>query len=137
MRVDTNPKMRACAKARGVACALSLLSSAAAITGCAVGPKYAAPPAPVPTEWQQKADARITIQVGADNAWWRVFGDTTLEQLIQIAYHQNLPLQTAGLRIAGARAELGIAIGQQYPQFQRGRQRVRRGIEQAVGQHRH
>ena len=38
--------------------------------------------------------------------------------MIQLAYRQNLPLQIAGLRIMEARARLGIAIGQQYPQQQ-------------------
>jgi NodT family efflux transporter outer membrane factor (OMF) lipoprotein len=35
-----------------------------------------------------------------------------------MAYHQDLPLQTAALRIAGGRAQLGIAVGRQYPQLQ-------------------
>jgi outer membrane protein TolC len=38
--------------------------------------------------------------------------------LIDTAYSENLPLQIAGLRILEARARLGIAVGQQYPQFQ-------------------
>jgi len=114
----TNPTPALARKRSGAACALSVLIYVAAMTGCAVGPKYTAPPTPVPSEWQQKSDARIVNRANADSAWWGVFSDPTLNQLIQIAYHQNLPLETAGLRIMGARAELGIAIGQQYPQFQ-------------------
>jgi NodT family efflux transporter outer membrane factor (OMF) lipoprotein len=41
-----------------------------------------------------------------------------LDTLIDTAYAQNLPLQIAGLRILEARAELGIATGQLYPQVQ-------------------
>ncbi|MGD8619485.1 MAG: efflux transporter outer membrane subunit, partial [Gammaproteobacteria bacterium] len=44
--------------------------------------------------------------------------DPVLNTLIQQAYEQNLPLQVAGLRIMQARAQLGIAIGSQYPQVQ-------------------
>jgi NodT family efflux transporter outer membrane factor (OMF) lipoprotein len=60
----------------------------------------------------------LTNDAGADSAWWHVFADSTLDQLIQLAYHQNLPLQAAGVRIMEARAQLGIAIGNQYPQVQ-------------------
>jgi NodT family efflux transporter outer membrane factor (OMF) lipoprotein len=38
--------------------------------------------------------------------------------LIQLAYQQNLTLRVAGLRIMEARAVLGIATGNQYPQVQ-------------------
>jgi NodT family efflux transporter outer membrane factor (OMF) lipoprotein len=50
--------------------------------------------------------------------WWTGFNDPILNQLVESAYQQNLPLQIAGLRILEARAELGIAIGFQYPQQQ-------------------
>jgi len=49
-------------------------------------------------------------------AWWKAFDDPALDSLIELAYHQNLSLQVAGLRILEARAQLGIAIGQQYPE---------------------
>lgn len=41
--------------------------------------------------------------------------------MIQTAADQNLDLQVAGLRILEARARLGIAVGQQYPQLQQAR----------------
>jgi NodT family efflux transporter outer membrane factor (OMF) lipoprotein len=40
--------------------------------------------------------------------------------LIQIAYNQNLTLVAAGTRVLQARAELGVAIGEFYPQIQHG-----------------
>ena len=43
------------------------------------------------------------------------FNDPALDRLIEVAYRQNLPLQIAGLRILEARAQLGIAHGQQWP----------------------
>lgn len=54
----------------------------------------------------------------ADTTLWRSFHDPTLDQLVLSAYHQNLPLQAAGVRIMEARAQLGIAVGNQYPQVQ-------------------
>jgi outer membrane protein TolC len=50
--------------------------------------------------------------------WWKLFNDPVLNALIAKAYKQNLPLQVAGLRILEARAQLGIAVGLQYPQTQ-------------------
>ena len=40
--------------------------------------------------------------------------------LIQIAYNQNLTLESAGTQVLQARAVLGIAIGITYPQVQQG-----------------
>jgi NodT family efflux transporter outer membrane factor (OMF) lipoprotein len=91
---------------------------ALALGGCAVGPKYVKPSSPINSNWTEKADTLITTRTPADSAWWRAFSDTTLDQLVHLAYRQNLTLRIAGLRIMEARAQLGIAVGQQYPQIQ-------------------
>src|SRR4029079_14250465 len=52
--------------------------------------------------------------------WWEGFRDPTLNKLIQIAYNQNLTLESAGTKVLQARAVLGIAIGITYPQVQQG-----------------
>ena len=48
--------------------------------------------------------------------WWKVFNDPTLDRLIETAYRENLNLRVAGVRVLAARAQLGIATGQLYPQ---------------------
>jgi NodT family efflux transporter outer membrane factor (OMF) lipoprotein len=53
-----------------------------------------------------------------DSLWWTVFGDSTLNHLVGLAYHQNLSLQIAGVRIMEARAQLAVAVGRQFPQVQ-------------------
>ena len=53
--------------------------------------------------------------------WWTVFHDPVLNRLIEIAYNQNLTLVSAGTRVLEARAQLGVAIGEFYPQLQQGR----------------
>jgi NodT family efflux transporter outer membrane factor (OMF) lipoprotein len=95
-----------------------VLSLVAGLAGCTVGPKYVHPTTPVHDEWSPKGDTRVVTQTGADSAWWRVFNDTTLEHLIEMAYQQDLTLQIAGVRIMQSRAQLGLAVGRQYPQFQ-------------------
>ncbi|HEY7209479.1 MAG TPA: efflux transporter outer membrane subunit [Bryobacteraceae bacterium] len=92
------------------------------LTGCVVGPHYVKPALNINKSWstagnpQTAGRAQILTQSPADSTWWKAFNDPTLEQLIQLAYRQNLPLLVAGLRIMEARAILGIAIGNQYPQ---------------------
>jgi NodT family efflux transporter outer membrane factor (OMF) lipoprotein len=50
--------------------------------------------------------------------WWKSFSDPVLNRLIDIAYAQNLTLLSAGTRVIEARAALGIAVGEFYPQSQ-------------------
>ena len=53
-----------------------------------------------------------------DKDWWTVYHDPTLDRLIDLAYDQNLTLMAAGTRVLEARATLGVAIGEFYPQTQ-------------------
>ena len=87
--------------------------------GCTmVGPDYVKPEPPAPEDWMESSDPKIQSKEADFSDWWTVFNDPILNDLIQAAYEQNLPLQIAGLRIYEARAQLGIAFGFQYPQTQ-------------------
>jgi NodT family efflux transporter outer membrane factor (OMF) lipoprotein len=97
---------------------VTFVSAVLTLTGCAVGPHYAKPALNVNDRWSATGGPQISTQTAADSAWWKAFNDPALEQLIQLAYSQNLPLQVAGLRIMEARAEVRIAIGKRYPQTQ-------------------
>jgi NodT family efflux transporter outer membrane factor (OMF) lipoprotein len=83
-----------------------------------VGPDYVKPTPPEPDKWLEGSDPKIEGKEADFSQWWTVFNDPVLNELIQAAYQQNLPLQIAGLRIYEARAQLGIAFGFQYPQQQ-------------------
>src|SRR6185312_16347751 len=87
----------------GAALALSL-------TSCMVGPDYVKPELHVNESWSTTNGPRIVAEPAEDSAWWKTFNDPALEQLIELAYSQNLPLQVAGLRIMEARALLAIAV---------------------------
>ncbi|HLK90126.1 MAG TPA: efflux transporter outer membrane subunit [Polyangia bacterium] len=89
-----------------------------ALAGCAVGPDFTKPAASVPEAWHGAGDQRLALQPETDSQWWKSLADPTLDRLIELAYQQNLPLQIAGLRILEARAQLGVATGQQFPQIQ-------------------
>jgi NodT family efflux transporter outer membrane factor (OMF) lipoprotein len=85
---------------------------------CKVGPEYGAPPAPVASHWIDYTNPRVRSEEQDLSNWWRVFNDPTLDYLMHTAYQQNLTLRVAGTRILEARAQLGIARGEFFPQTQ-------------------
>jgi NodT family efflux transporter outer membrane factor (OMF) lipoprotein len=88
------------------------------VQGCLLGPDFKTPSALVAERWLEQANKSVDSTSAEHRDWWAVFNDPTLTRLIQLAYQQNLPLRTAGVRVLEARARLGIAIGEFYPQQQ-------------------
>jgi NodT family efflux transporter outer membrane factor (OMF) lipoprotein len=82
-----------------------------------VGPDYTTPPVSLSKTWLEADDQRVKTEP-TPQCWWEVFNDPTLNRLIETAYRENLSLEQAGTRVLEARAQLGIAIGQWYPQQQ-------------------
>jgi NodT family efflux transporter outer membrane factor (OMF) lipoprotein len=86
--------------------------------GCAVGPNFKRPDVTLAQAWSAQSDPRINTQAATNSLWWQSLNDPVLDRLVERAYHQNLTLQMAGLRIVESRAQFGIAYGRQYPQLQ-------------------
>ena len=88
--------------------ALIVATGAVLLAGCAVGPDYAAPPAPSATAFMARPEvaARAATPAPAD-AWWRGFNDPVLDRLVDRALAQNLDLVQAAARVTQARAGLG------------------------------
>jgi NodT family efflux transporter outer membrane factor (OMF) lipoprotein len=89
--------------------------------GCLVGPDFSRPAAPVADKWLEASNSSVDTRNQEYRDWWSVFNDPALNRLIEIAYDQNLTLVSAGTRVLEARAQLGVAIGEFYPQVQQGR----------------
>jgi len=101
--------------------AIALLAPALfAFAGCMVGPDFQRPKATVSPNWQDTSDPRVSRDSATYRDWWRAFNDPVLDSLVERAYRSNLTLQSAGVRVMQARAQLGIAIGDFYPQTQQG-----------------
>ena len=83
--------------------------------GCAVGPGYRAPTPALPDMWHEAAAGGLAPGEADVQAWWDVFRDKTLSDLIGHAAHGNLDLRLAVLRIREARALRGIAAGELLP----------------------
>jgi NodT family efflux transporter outer membrane factor (OMF) lipoprotein len=90
----------------------------AALSGCSVGPEYIRPSVSEPKVWIDETNPAVNTAKSDLTEWWTVFQDPILNELIEKAYSSNPGLQIAGLRILEARAELGILVGNQYPQQQ-------------------
>jgi outer membrane protein TolC len=96
---------------RTVACA-SILTVLCACT--VVGPEYEGVKAPaLPTSWDTAAAAADSKET---SAWWLLFEDAALTDLVERGAKQNLSLEAAGLRIVQSRAALGISDSLLYPQ---------------------
>jgi len=82
-----------------------------------VGPNYRRPCVCPPPSWEEE-NQEVSERAPSEFAWWEALNDQALNQLIYIGYNQNIPLTIAGLRVMQARAQLGIAIGNFFPQQQ-------------------
>ncbi len=89
--------------------------AAVALAACSFAPKYVRPEAGVPAEYrfaQPKEAASI-----ADLPWWELFKDPVLQDLIHAAVANNQDLVLAAARVDEARAFVGIAKADFYPQI--------------------
>jgi multidrug efflux system outer membrane protein len=80
--------------------------------GCAIGPDFERPAVPEPAAWTQPADAGASI---ADLAWWQVYGDPVLQDLIRTALAANRDVAIAAARVEEAAAVLGFVRSDQFP----------------------
>lgn len=86
--------------------------------GCMIGPDFKLPLVKVSQQWIESGEPAVLASPPRYRDWWDTFSDPALSRLIQTAYGQNLTLRAAGVRVLEARAQLGIAIGEFYPQQQ-------------------
>ena len=102
---------------------IATIGAVMTIAGCTtLGPDFETPEAPVADQWLEEPAAtddggpgdQPLDEVAAE--WWQLLGDPVLNDLVEQAYRGNFTLQAAGLRILAA--QLGIAVGQQFPEPQ-------------------
>jgi outer membrane protein, multidrug efflux system len=84
------------------------------LSSCRVGPRYQSPNPPAPAEWKATAEQTSVADV---NNWWEIFGDETLNDLMNQAIANNPTLHIALERFVEARAVAGIARADLFPQL--------------------
>jgi NodT family efflux transporter outer membrane factor (OMF) lipoprotein len=87
------------------------------IAGCAMGPNYQRPDAPVPEKFSLAAPWEVARpQDGeAKGAWWGMFGDAKLDALESQALAGSQTLKAATFRLTGAREQITVARADLFP----------------------
>jgi outer membrane protein, multidrug efflux system len=81
-----------------------------------VGPDYQRPPVNPPENFRSQIGPSEAASL-ADQAWWKVFRDKPLQEMIVTALTHNYDLQLAAARVEQARALVGVAISPIFPQI--------------------
>lgn len=82
-----------------------------------VGPDYKEPIKPTAAHWK-KNNSSVSEKPFKNPEWWESFHDPTLTQFIYKSYAANLSLQSTGVKVLQARAQLAQSVGELYPQQQ-------------------
>jgi len=93
--------------------------SAALVAGCAVGPNYVRPEIETPGRWQNPDSvfAADTAAVRSETAWWGLFGDTVLTNLIAAALQENADVRIAAARVEEVMGRYGVARSDFFPKL--------------------
>src|SRR5947209_19803561 len=78
------------------------ITAVALLEGCAIGPDYKRPAVLEPETFRGQATAEAASL--ADAAWWEVFQDPILKELIREALRNNYDVRIAAARVQEARA---------------------------------
>lgn len=117
---------------------LALVVSTSLAAGCAVGPDYHRPDAPLAEQFTGQAAVQALAATTTANfqAWWESFGDPLLSALVSKALAQNLDITQAQARVAQARAGLGAAHAALLPSATLNGQAARayQSVETPLGQ---
>jgi len=88
------------------------------LAGCAVGPNYRRPSAPVAPAWKEQAPWRAADPKDAipKGTWWTIFGDDELNQYMAQALKASQTIEIARDQLQQARASVRISQSGLYPQ---------------------
>lgn len=89
----------------------SLLASLLLLSGCALHEPIARPDLPLPSTWAEAAPA--ADEISAD--WWRAFGSTELDALVQEAAAASPDLRIAAERVIQAEQSLRVSGASLFP----------------------
>jgi outer membrane protein, multidrug efflux system len=97
---------------------LIALSIALLASGCTLGPDFQRPATTAPAAFREIPVAEAASF--ADLAWWEVFDDARLQDLIEIALSENRDLMIAVERVEQARARYGFSRSYLWPSVSAG-----------------
>lgn len=95
----------------------AVLSAGLALGGCAIGPDYLRPSAWLPTAYREAPPLPPVQNAALDTRWWSLFGDATLNDLVDQALKNNADLRTAVARVEQANAAAREAGAAFFPEI--------------------
>jgi len=94
----------------------SALTATALLTGCAVGPDYQRPDSTLPDKYSQaEAPVEASAVAPVNPEWWTLFGDASLNALVEQSLAANQDLQAAIARLEAADAYAREINSAYYP----------------------
>jgi len=90
------------------------------LAGCTMGPDYRKSEPVVPDRWQAEKNASLGLKPVTPEklkTWWKSFGDSQLNRLMDLALVDNLDLKMALTRIDQARADRRSIRAELFPQI--------------------
>lgn len=96
---------------------LALAALIATLAGCAVGPDYQRPASPLPADFGKDVASPQSERKALAANWWSLFGDETLDQLVDTALRNNSDLRQALARVEQAAAVAREADAAFLPQI--------------------
>jgi NodT family efflux transporter outer membrane factor (OMF) lipoprotein len=106
---------------------LGLAVAVVTVPGCTVGPDYAAPQTRTYDEWGELLPSGAATGPSTRPSprppvlqWWRTFGDSQLDALVDRAMKSNLDLRRAQARVVEARALRDVANADLFPSLNAG-----------------
>jgi len=98
---------------------LILVLATLSLAGCSVGPDYVRPAIDTPAAYKEQGPWKTAEPGHIDDRqdWWKSFGDSTLDQLMDQANAANLTVQEAVAQYRRARAEDQAARSAFWPQL--------------------
>jgi NodT family efflux transporter outer membrane factor (OMF) lipoprotein len=101
-----------------------MFASAAALSGCMVGPKYKAPVMPAPPAYKEAVLPPVNdpawqqakpLDALSKGAWWTIFNDAELSTLEPQVETANQQLKMADANLQAARASIRVRNADKYP----------------------
>jgi multidrug efflux system outer membrane protein len=89
------------------------------VSGCAIGPDYHRPSLDLPSAYPGTSSSE-TGRAAIDAGWWNLFGDTTLNRLVEQALKNNTDARLAAAQVEEAESLLRQANASFFPEIDLG-----------------
>ena len=101
----------------------------AMVAGCTtVGPDYKRPEIPLPAEYPEPAPAQTVAEAKVPADWWRLYQDTTLDELVAAGRKGNADVRLAIARVQEAEGALREVRAAMFPEVVGNASYVRQGV---------